>query len=408
MARAFDDVRVIDLTQVFAGPYATLMLAGLGADVVKLEPLAGDQGRRLLDHGPLAAAGMSPAFIGLNAGKRSLAIDLKRPEALALVRRLVESADVFVENSRPGAMERLGLSYEALSAVRPELIYCSISGYGQQGPRSDAPAYDGAVQASSGMMSIGGEPGQDPLRVAFPVIDMTTGLNACIAISSALYRRATHGEGQFLDVAMFDSALSIMSPVVNSYLVAGTEPYQTGNSSLTLQPTTDLFQTKNGTMQIAALTVAQIESLCATLGRSDLLADERFHTIADQITNREAMRAEIAPLFLERTRAEWVEILTQAGVPVGRVVTIPEALAEPQVRARRVIAEVPPVDLPGLEPPGGGEPLTIVNAGWEAGDEGPNNGAAAPRLGQHSDDVLRELGLDAPEIVRLRDDGVIS
>jgi crotonobetainyl-CoA:carnitine CoA-transferase CaiB-like acyl-CoA transferase len=303
-------------------------------------------------------------------------------------------------------MERLGLSYEALSAVRPALIYCSISGYGQEGPRRDAPAYDGAVQASSGMMSIGGEPGQDPLRVAFPVIDMTTGLNACIAITSALYRRATTGAGQFLDVAMFDSALSVMSPVVNSYLVAGTEPYQTGNSSLTLQPTTDLFPTKNGSMQIAALTMAQIESLCATLGRSDLLADERFRTIADQITNREAMRAEIAPLFLERTRVEWVEILTRAGVPVGRVVTIPEALAEPQVKARRLLVETP-LDLPGVELPEVDEPRTIVNAGWEAGDEGPDNGAPAPRLGQHSDEVLGELGLAASEIAGLRQGGVI-
>ena len=403
MARAFDGVRVIDLTQVFAGPYATSMLAALGADVIKVEPPAGDQGRGLLDRGPLAAAGMSPAFLGLNAGKLSLAIDLKRCEAQALVRRLVESADVFVENSRPGVMERLGLSYEALSVVRPELVYCSISGYGQQGPKRDAPAYDGAVQAASGMMSIGGPPGEDPLRVAFPVVDMTTGLNACIAICSALYRRAASGEGQFLDVAMFDSALSVMSPIVNSYLVAGTEPFQTGNSSLTLQPTTDLFQTQDGTMQVAALTEPQIKALCATLGRSDLLDDPRFRTIPDQIANRDAMRAEIAPKFLERTRAQWVADLSEAGVPAGRVVTIPEALEEPQLRARNLLVETPGVDLPER----GDTPLTIVNVGFEAGSDGPDNGAPAPRLGQHSDDVLRELGLDASEIQRLHDEGMI-
>lgn len=399
MPRAFENVRVIDLTQVFAGPYATSMLASLGADVIKLEPLAGDQGRRLLDRGPLAEAGMAPAFLGLNAGKRSLAIDLKQPAAQALVRRLVETADIFVENSRPGVMQRLGLSYDTLRSLRPALIYCSISGYGQSGPKRDAPAYDGAVQAASGMMSIGGMPGEDPLRVAFPVIDMTTGLNACIAICSALYRREAVGEGQYLDVAMFDCALSVLSPIVNSYLVAGTMPFQTGNSSLTLQPTTDLFQTQDGTIQVAALTDPQIRAFCAVLGRPDLLDDPRFRTIPDQIANREAMRAEIAPLLLARTRAEWMAVLTEAGVPAGRVVTIPEALEEPQIAARRIL-----VDAPGP----GEQPVRIVNAGFEAAVDGPDNAAAAPRLGQHSDELLGELGLDAAAIAQLREQGVIG
>lgn len=398
MARAFAGVRVVDLTQVFAGPYATAMLASLGADVIKVEPPGGDGARGLLDAGPLSAAGMAPAFLGLNAGKRSLALDLKRPEAPGIVRRLVAAADVFVENARPGAMARLGLGYDDLRAVRPDLIYCSISGYGQEGSKRDAPAYDGAVQAASGMMSIGGEPGGDPLRVAFPVIDMGAGLTAGMAISSALYRRAMSGEGQRLDVAMFDTALSLMSPVVNGYLVSGTMPYQTGNSSLTLQPTTDLFHAADGALTVAALTEPQVRAFCSVVGRPDLLDDDRFRTIADQIRHRDAMRAELAPALRRRPRAEWLRALTEAGVPAGAVVSIPEAVNEPHVAQRRVLADAPGPD---------GRRVQLVNLGFEAGDDGPSHAAPAPRLGEHSTAVLRELGFDADEIAGLLETGTI-
>ena len=225
MAQAFENVRIIDFSQVLAGPWAATQLALLGADVIKIEqPGVGDMMRSLTTEGEWAARGAAPAFLGANTNKRAITLDLKHPRAGEVLARLVADADVVVENFRPGVMGRLGFDYPWAKAIREDIIYCSVSGYGQAGPKSHLPAYDGAIQAASGIMSVTGDAASGPVRVGFMVVDMTTAMTAGFAIASALYRRQATGEGQCLDVAMTDSAIQIMNPIVSRYLVEGQVP----------------------------------------------------------------------------------------------------------------------------------------------------------------------------------------
>ena len=405
MGKAFDGVRVIDFTQVFSGPYATSMLTLLGADVIKVEqPGTGDISRGLLDDGPLAAAGMSPVFQGMNAGKRAITLNLKHPDAAEVVERLVREADVVIENLRPVVMERLGVGYEAMRAIRPDLIYCSISGYGQSGPKSGATAYDGAVQAASGMMSVTGEAEAGPMRVGFAVVDLGTAVMAGFAVASALYRRSQTGEGQYLDVSMLDTSLALLSPLISNLLMAGNEPAQLGNLSLTRMPTGNVFPTAAGDLQITALTESQVQALCECVGAGWLMTDARFTTAEQRLVHSEEMRAALIEALAEATAAEWEERLSAVGVPIARVLTIAQVVKEPQVAHRGVLLEVP-----GAGPDAGseGNAATVVNMGFIANEDGPHVETAAPRLGQDTDAVLRELGFDEERIAELRSSGAI-
>ena len=401
MAKAFAGLRVIDFTQVFAGPYATALLGYLGAEVIKIEPPDGDQARVLMDDGPLAANRMAPVFQGMNAGKRSIALNLKHLDAVGVAKRLVRDADVVVENSRPGVMARLGLDYETLRGDHEDLVYCSISGYGQTGPKSGAAAYDGAVQAASGMMSVNGRPDDVPLRVGFAVVDMGTAITSSFAIAGALFRRAQTGEGQYLDVSMLDTSLSLLGPLISNLVIGGTEPERLANQSLTKQPTGDVFPTADGSLQITALKGHHIRALFETIGRPGLLDDPRFATPTDRLAHHAEMRAALIEALADDPADEWETRLSQAGVPVAKVMTIPEVLAEPQLQHRSILQQVPAASGSELDM------LTVINAGFTASVDGPEAHGAPPHLGEHTESILAELGYDDDAIAALRTSGAI-
>ena len=402
MSQAFEGVRVVDFTQVVAGPVATYQLALLGAEVVKVEsPAGGDIARGMLDLTGFGRGEMAPAFIGVNHNKRSLAVDLKRPEGRAAVERIVRRADVLVENFKPGVIGRLGFGYETVRRWRPSIVYCSVSGYGQEGPRRSMAAFDGAIQAASGMMAANGHEETGPTRTVSPIVDVATGMMAAFAIAAALRRREETGAGQLLDVAMLDSAVSLLNPLYNNHLATGEEPELLGNQSLTKFPTANVFPTADGHVQITALTGAQVDRLLEALGCPELRDDPRFATDADLVANREAMRPELcARLGRAPTRA-WLERFEAAGVPAAPISSFREVMAHPQLETRRLTAALPAPAMLGR-----GE-VASVTTGYVADADGPAVWTFAPRLGEHSREILAEHGCSEAEIEALHAAGVV-
>jgi len=399
MPQAFSGIRIVDFTQVLAGPFATQQLALLGADVIKIEErVSGDQTRGLLvdDTG----AGMSPSFMSCNLGKRSLTLDLKTPAAADIVRRLVETADVVVENFRAGVMDKLGFGYEALKAYRHDLIYCSVSGYGQRGPKAGVPAYDGAIQADSGMMAITGFPESGPTRTGYMPVDMGTALNTAFAIAAALYRRQVTGEGQRLDVAMMDTAIVLQTAQISNYLVEGKVPPLIGNRSPTGQPTANSFQTADGWINVLALKEPQVRSLFQTIGRHDAIEDPRFASATSRVSHYDETRDLVAASLRGETTAYWLERLAAGNVPAAAIRPYPEVLADPQFDHRQTFIRLP-------KPGAGGETVRLVRAGYEADRDGPDTVRPPPAHGEHTDEILTEIGYTAAEIVRLRDEQIV-
>ncbi|HYF53261.1 MAG TPA: CoA transferase [Salinarimonas sp.] len=372
--------RVLDLTNVLAGPYAGYQLALLGADVIKVEAPDGDLARQLGASPALNAARMGASFLAQNAGKRSVVLDLKSEAGRAAFLDLVATADVVLENFRPGVMDRLGLSVDALRARRPDLIYCAISGFGQTGPMRDNPAYDQIVQGLSGVMSITGSPETAPLRVGYPVCDTLGGLFGAFAIAAALVRRARTGEGAILDVSMLESTISALGWPVSNYLTAGVEPQPMGNENMTAAPS-GTFATGDGPLNIAANKGEQFVALCREIGRPELAADPRFAERETRKRNRLALKAEIEAALAGASATEWEARLNRAGVPAGRVLAVPQTLAEPQVAARAMTARFEAV--PGLE-----RPLTVVRGGFLVDGEAPRPSRPPPALGEHDDEIL--------------------
>lgn len=401
MSQAFSGVRVIDFSQVLAGPFCTAQLALLGADIVKIEqPKGGDQGRLLMADEALAKLGLSPIFLSANLGKRSITLDLKHPRAKEIVFRLVEKADVVVENFKAGTMERMGFGYEALKQVNPSLIYCSISGYGQKGPKAGVAAYDGAIQAASGMMSVTGHPETGPVRAGFTAVDLSTGITAAFAVAGALYRRQMTGEGQHLDVAMMDTSLTMLAPLVAGWTVAGVEPELLGNLGPARQPTADSFRVRDGYMLITVLTQGQFEGLCRGIGREDLAQDARFSTLAARRANAIAFKAVLEKAFATEDGAVWQERLARQGIAASPVNTIPAVMKDPQLAHREVVLDVP-------APLGMDRRIQLIGAGFGADVDGPSVHRAPPGLGEHTDEVLREIGLSVEEIGALRTEGLL-
>jgi len=395
-----DGVRVLDLTNVLAGPFAGYQLALMGADVVKVEvPGSGDLARSLGADPELSARGLGVSFLAQNAAKRSVTVNLKHPGGQEVFRRLVASADVLLENFRPGVLERLGFGWEELRALQPGLVYCAVSGFGQTGPMRDLPAYDQIVQGLSGVMSTTGTPETGPLRTGFPVCDTLGGFAAAFAVASALVRRQRTGEGCHLDVSMLETALVGMGWVVSDYVIAGQEPVPMGNENRTAAPS-GTFRTADGPLNIAANKQEQFQALLGVLGREELLADPRFAVREQRKLHREELRAALEETLVERGADEWVARMKGSGVPAAAVLTVPQALQLDQVRARGLLHGVT-VD--------GADRGTVQVLGSSVHVDGHPVGPTAPPplLGEHTRAELGRLGFDSAEIDELYREGAL-
>jgi CoA:oxalate CoA-transferase len=395
-----EGVRVLDLTNVLAGPFCAYQLALLGADVIKVEtPGTGDLARQLGASPELSSELMGASFLAQNANKKSVTINLKSNEGKEAFRRLVATSDVLVENFRPGVMTRLGVAYDDLKAINARLIYCAISGFGQDGPMRAAPAYDQIVQGLSGVMSITGDPKSAPLRVGYPVCDSIGGITAAFAIASALVKQGRTGEGTFIDVSMLDSTLATMGWVVSNHLIVGQEPAPMGNDNFTAAPS-GAFQTGDGLLNIAANKQEQFVALMKLIEREDLVEDPRFAHREDRKRNRAALTIEVEAGLASRPAAEWEGLLNKAGVPAGRVLTVPAALGLEQVQGRALVERFDDFDVLG-------KPLSLVTAGYKLSDGKRRLHAPPPRLGEHTDEILGEVGYSADEITQLREASAI-
>ncbi len=400
MAKALAGIRVLDLTNVLAGPFCAYQFALLGAEVIKVEvPGSGDLARQLGADAELNSRGMGASFLAQNGGKRSITLNLKSADGREVLRRLVESADALIENFRPGVMDRLGVGYEALKAVNSRLVYCAISGFGQDGPMRHAPAYDQIVQGLSGVMSITGTEDSAPLRVGYPMADTIGGITAAFAVASALVRQQRTGEGDFIDVSMLDSVIVTMGWVVSNYLIAGVNPRPMGNENFTAVPS-GTFRTGDGLLNIAANKQEQFEALMDVIGRPELKTDPRFAGRESRKKNRAALTAEIERALGEKSARDWEDILSGIGVPSGRVLSVPDALAHPQIVERALLRRFD--DVPGV-----GRPIELVRAGFQMAGGSPDVEAPPPVLGQDTDPILAELGYTRDDIARLRDERVV-
>ena len=390
-------VRVLDLTNVLAGPFCCHQLAHMGAEIIKVETVGrGDLARHLGADKQLSDAQMGISFLAQNAGKKSLTLDLKSDKGKEIFFQLVRTADVVVENFRPGVMARLGLAYDELKQLRPELIYCAISGFGQTGPLSPRPAYDQIIQGLSGVMSITGKPEDNPLRVGFPLADTIGGLTAAMAISAALNKRP---RGQMIDVSMLDSVLTTMGWVVSNYLIGGVIPAQQGNENITSSPS-GTFRTSDGLINIAANEERQWLALIAHLDCSYLAEDSRFVTRDKRKIHRYELIAILEPYLRKKSALEWESELTAIGVPAGVVLTVPEILAHPHIAHRGLLAEFEHVQ--GLQ-----KPISVLRTGFQSDGQPISVDTPPPVIGEHNDEILGELGYDGEAIEQLRQEGVI-
>ena len=390
-------IRVLDLTNVLAGPFCSHQLAHMGAEVIKIEAVGrGDLARQLGADKGLASCKMGISFLAQNAGKKSLSLDLKSEDGKAIFQRLLDTADVLVENFRPGVMARLGLNYERLKQSHPQLIYCAISGFGQTGPMSTRPAYDQIIQGLSGVMSITGNPEDDPLRVGYPLADTIGGLTAAMAISAALNKTP---RGQFIDVSMLDSVLATMGWVVSNYLIGGVEPAKHGNENVTSAPS-GTFRTGDGLLNIAANEERQWQSLISHLGCEHLAEDARFETRNDRKANRAELTGELEIWLAGKSAKQWESELTSLGVPVGIVMSVPAILENEHTNHRGLLADFD--DVTGID-----RDISVVRTGFQTNGTPMKVSSPPPTLGQHNEDLLRELGYDDDAINMFREKGVI-
>jgi CoA:oxalate CoA-transferase len=400
MAGLLAGTRVLDLTNVLAGPFCCYQLAQLGAEVIKVEaPGAGDLARQLGADPELNRRGMGASFLAQNAGKRSLALNLKSPKGREAFMRLVATADVVVENFRPGVMERLGLGYAALKAARRDLVYCAISGFGQDGPLRLNPAYDQIVQGLSGVMSVTGDAQSAPLRVGYPVADTMGGMTAAFAIAAALLRRERTGEGELIDVSMLEASLVAMGWAVSNWLIAGVKPEPMGNENMTASPS-GTFHTRHGLLNIAANKQEQFETLARLIGRAELAADPRFAGREDRKRRRFELKREIEQALAARSAREWSALLNENGVPAGEVLDVPSALEHPQVTERKLVKRFDAV--PGVD-----RPVRVVRGGFRLASGDPQPRSAPPALGADTEALLAEIGLSRHDVDELKREGAI-
>lgn len=383
----------MDFTRVVSGPYCTQYLGYLGAEIIKIEDRQGDSTRYGAGDATLKKEGMSATFLMFNSGKKSVTLDLKKAEAKEIVVKLAKTADVFVENFRAGVASRLGFGYEALRKENPRIIYCSISGFGQSGPDAKAPAFDGNIQAISGMMAMTGEPEGTPMRAGYSVCDTATGLNAALAVSAALYQRKNTDEGQYIDVAMLDSAISLASQTFGSWLNGGYVQPRRANLSVSHEPTSDVFQTAEGSLMLAIMRDDHVSILLRLLGLEQFAADPRFATREARVAHAAFIRPLVQAEMMKASATEWKRRMDEAGVPCSPILEIPEALSQPQVRHRALVREA--IDDPT------GKTIRTLNAPFQYAHDGPEPSFPPQRLGASNEAILTELGYSKADIADL-------
>lgn len=397
MSKPFSGVKILDFTRVLAGPYGSYQLALLGADVIKVESREGDDMR----YGNRADAwekrGLAAPWVAVNAGKRSITLDLKKPKAIEAVKRLAAKADVVIENFRPGVMDNLGIGYETLRKINPKLIYCAVSGFGQVGPQAKTAAFDGMIQAMSGLMSITGFESNGPTRVGFAGADVMSGATAAFGVASALFQRTHTGKGQLVDVAMIDAVMGYLAQQFTEHMMTGRVHGQSANLSVTRKPTGDLYKTKDGWIVLAVMTEPQFQRLMKTLGRAEALADPRFADWPKRIEHNKVLHDLIEEVMKQRTSAAWTEQFAKDDIPAGRVLSIPET-AQLDLFEHRTI-------LQSVDTPHG--PIKVIGSGFRLEHGGGSVERPPATLGQHTDEVLGEAGYSPAEVAEMRDAKVV-
>ncbi len=393
-----EGIRVLDLTNVLSGPFATLHLALLGAEVIKIEnPRDGDLARKLGVKPELNEQLMGTSFLAQNCNKKSVTLNTKTPEGKEIFKKLVKTADVLVENFRPDVMGRLGLGYPTLAEINPRLVYCSISGFGQTGPDAFKPAYDQIIQGLSGVMDINGDERLNPLRAGFPVCDTVGGLNAAFAVMAALYNRERTGKGQLIDIAMIDSIMPLMGWVAANLLIAGQKPVPMGNDNFTAAPS-GTFKTKDGYINIAANKQEQWEALCDELGAPELKTDARFEKRDIRKKNRKLLTPLVEEKLALKTTNEWVDSLNAKDIPSGAILSLGEALSQPQVKHRGILKEI---NAEGIGT------LKLFGLAAQFSDTPGELNAPPPRLSAHTAEVLAGVGVNKEELAVLKEKKVI-
>lgn len=396
--KILSNIRVLDLTNVLAGPFATLHLALLGAEVIKIEnPVDGDLARKLGNVPELNKKLMGTSFLAQNANKKSFTLNLKEPEAKDIFKKLTATADVIVENFRPGVMDRLGLGYKVLSEINSRLIYCAISGFGQTGPDAFKPAYDQIIQGLSGVMAINGDETLNPLRCGFPVCDTVGGLNGAFAILAALFHRERTGEGQFIDVALIDSIMPLMGWVAANLLIGHKQPVLMGNDNFTAAPS-GTFATKNGYINIAANKQEQWEDLTDILNVPRLKEDKRFKERDTRKANRKLLTPLLEEKLKENVTSYWVDALNKKGIPSGEILSLEDALLAAQIKHRETISTVNAEDIGELK-------LFNLTAKFEKTPGCIEN--PPPRLSENTEKILEQIGYSSDKIKDLKTKGII-
>lgn len=394
-AGPLQNVKVLDLTRVLAGPYATMLLGDAGAEVIKVEPPRGDETRQW---GPPWPGGESSYFVGINRNKRSLALDLSGEAGRGILLRLAEQSDVLIENYKVGTLERWGLGYEAVLRQRnPGLVYANITGFGRTGPYASRPGYDTIIEAMGGLMSITGEPDGEPMKVGVAIIDIVTGCLAAWGISAALVERAQTGQGRRVDLALLDTALSLLINQASGFLNSGKVPARHGNAHPTIVPY-QTFPTAEGDLMVATGTDAQFARFCVVLGVPELPADPRFSTNRVRVEHRDVLVPLLAEILLTKTATEWNDRCWAADIPVSPVLDLPAVFADPQVVARGLVTTV-------AHPTAGALPQVVSPVRFS--DEVPQPQRHPPLLGEQSVEILREAGFGEGEIAGWLADGTI-
>ena len=400
---SLEHLRVLDVSRALAGPYCAMMLGDFGADVIKVElPDRGDESR---SWGPpfvgkpyQSYPGESAYFMAINRNKRSITVNLKSPEGQEIIRRLAAESDVLVENYRTGTLEKMGLGYEDLRLLNPRLIYCSISGYGRNGPYADRPGYDFTIQAEGGIMGMTGPEDGAPYRVGISIIDLTTGIFACTAIWAALYTRELTGEGQLIDISLLDTSVALLANVACNYLVGGVEPLRMGNAHFTIAPY-EVFRARDRWFTLGAANPRQWEMVCEVIGKPELKNDPRFVTNSDRVANRAALAKILNEAFAQKDASEWLAKLQEADIPSGPINTIPDVFNHPQATVRNFKVEIEHptagmINLPGFPYKMSQTPAKIHRP--------------PPLLGEHTEEVLIErLGYTSEKVAQLKEQKVI-